>query len=75
MFAASMPIRHEEVAGQYMFSHNGECVALGEYCDAGFLLMEDKDYDLFPSAMVAFTYLSTRYRLRQTNQYKQSIEN
>lgn len=75
MYIADMPVRHVAVGDQYMFTHNDDCIALGEYNDGGFYLMEDDAVDLFPTAMVAFSYLNTKYRMRRSSQLKQSIEN
>lgn len=64
----SLPITHIDCAGQYIFSHGKECVALGEYNNGDFYLVQDDEVDMFPNAMVAFCYLNTKYRRDKNNQ-------
>lgn len=63
-----LPIKHVDVNGQYMFTKGDDCVALGEYNDGNFYLVQDEEVDMFPNAMTAFCYLNTKYRRDKDNQ-------
>lgn len=58
-----MPVEFIEVSSQFIFSRGEDCVALGEYNQGEFYLMEDNDVDVFPNALRAFSYLNEKYRL------------
>jgi hypothetical protein len=57
-----IPISFLEVSSQYIFSKGEQCVALGEYNNGDFYIMEDDDVDMFPNAMTAFCYLNEKHR-------------
>lgn len=67
IYVADLPVRHVAVGDQYMFTVGDDCIALGEYNEGGFYLMEDQEVDVFPTAMVAFSYLNTKYRMHRSS--------
>ena len=67
----SLPVRFEEHSEQYMFIYNDDCVALGQYHDGSFFLMEDQDVNMFGNAMQAFSFINSKYRIPKCGVSKQ----